>query len=222
MPFLAYARTCRMGLTMKQIRAGELVIDAQLNSGNGFRDAFSKLFGAAPLYHQPLNILKASSIDTCLGPMIAIADEDALYLLDFVDHHGLERKVARLKTRLHAAITPGTSAPIQSIEAELQSYFNGSLKAFKTTSNLLGSDFQKQAWHALRQIPYGETRSYREQAYAIGKPTAYRAVANANGANQLAIMIPCHRIITSDGNLGGYSGGIARKRWLIEHEKKHP
>lgn len=175
-----------------------------------------------PLSHPShVNILKASWVDTCLGPMVAIADDDALYLLEFVDSRGLEREVLRLKKRLHAAIIPENSAPIQSIEAELLSYFAGNLKEFKTPFHLLGSDFQKQAWHALRQIPYGETRSYREQAEAIGNPTAFRAVANANGANQLAIMIPCHRIITSQGTLGGYGGGIARKQWLIEHEKKN-
>ena len=70
------------------------------------------------------------------------------------------------------------------------------------------------------RIPYGQTRSYMGQAEAIGKATAYRAVANANGANQLAIVIPCHRIINSNGDLGGYGGGITRKQWLIEHEKK--
>lgn len=225
MTFVAYARARRMGLAMKQIRGGESVIDAQLNSGyesgSGFRDAFSKLFGAAPIHHQQLNVLKASWVDTCLGPMVAIADDDALYLLEFVDRRGLEREVLRLRKRLHAAIIPGTSVTIQSIEAELQSYFAGCLKEFKTPCHLLGSDFQIQTWHALRQIPYGETRSYREQAEAIGKPAAFRAVANANGANQLAIMIPCHRIITSQGTLGGYGGGIARKQWLIEHEKKN-
>lgn len=77
------------------------------------------------------------------------------------------------------------------------------------------------AWQALTLIPYGETRSYAQQAQSLGKPTAYRAVANANGANSLSIIIPCHRIINSSGNLGGYGGGIARKQWLLEHERKN-
>lgn len=75
-------------------------------------------------------------------------------------------------------------------------------------------------WQELINIPYGETRSYLNQAKALGKPTSYRAVANANGMNQLAIIVPCHRIINSNGELGGYGGGLHRKEWLIEHERK--
>jgi O-6-methylguanine DNA methyltransferase len=84
-----------------------------------------------------------------------------------------------------------------------------------------GSPFQKLVWNELLNIPYGETRSYLEEANAIGKPTSYRAVANANGANKLAIIIPCHRIINNNGEIGGYGGGIARKKWLLEHETRY-
>ena len=84
----------------------------------------------------------------------------------------------------------------------------------------MGSPFQKIVWEELMRITFGETRSYGDQAAAMGKPTAYRAVANANGANQLAIIIPCHRIINTNGELGGYGGGISRKKWLINHEKQ--
>ena len=86
---------------------------------------------------------------------------------------------------------------------------------------LLGTDFQKLAWHALTTIPYGHTKSYVEQAHAIAKPSACRAVGTANGANQLAIIIPCHRIITSTGKLGGYAGGLTRKKWLLAHERNN-
>ena len=86
---------------------------------------------------------------------------------------------------------------------------------------MFGSPFQRQVWQVLCGIPYGETRSYAEEAMYMGKPSAYRAVANANGANQLAIIIPCHRVIASDGTLGGYGGGIAVKQWLLEHEKRY-
>ena len=167
-----------------------------------------------------IQILKVSRLDTPLGAMAAIASDDALYLLEFVDRSGLERKVERLRQRTKCAISPGISAPIASIEQELASWFAGTLRAFKTPLLLLGTSFQQSAWQALCRIPYGETCSYLEQAAAIGKPSATRAVANANGANQLVIVIPCHRIINTNGGLGGYGGGIARKRWLIEHEKQ--
>lgn len=226
MTFVEYARARRMGLAMKQIRAGDAVIDVQLNTGyessRGFRDAFSKIMGAPPTkFEQRHTILKASWIDTRLGPMIAIADEAGIYLLEFVDRRGLEREVERLRIKTKAAIIPGVTDPIKSITLELESYFEGKLKEFKTPLNLLGSPFQKLVWDELMRIPYGTTRSYMAQSKAIGKNKAYRAVANANGANQLAIIIPCHRIINSNGDLGGYGGGIARKQWLLEHEASH-
>ncbi|MCW8408296.1 trifunctional transcriptional activator/DNA repair protein Ada/methylated-DNA--[protein]-cysteine S-methyltransferase [Legionella sp. PATHC035] len=224
--FVAYARARRMGIAMKQIREGKIVIEAQVNVGyessSGFRDAFSKIMGAAPSQLDKHHIvLKASWFDSPLGPMLAVADEEALYLLEFVDRRGLEREVERLRKKMNAAIIPGEAPPLHSIQAELNAYFEGTLKEFNTPIHMLGSPFQKMAWHALTRIPYGETRSYAEQARALDKPTAYRAVANANGANSLAIIVPCHRIINSSGNLGGYGGGIARKKWLLEHEKRN-
>ena len=104
---------------------------------------------------------------------------------------------------------------------KLKSYFEGKLKKFETPLFLLGSPFQKKVWQALLKIPYGTTRSYAAQAVSMSEPKATRAVANANGANQLAIVIPCHRIINSNGALGGYGGGIARKEWLLQHEAKY-
>ncbi len=223
MTFVEYARARRMGLAMKHIRAGGAVIDAQLDVGyessSGFRDAFSRIMGEAPVRSQNAQVLKASWLDTRLGPMLTIADDQELYLLEFVGRRGLEREIERLRIRAKAAIIPGKTDPIVSIEAELESYFSGDLTTFKTPIHLMGSEFQKKAWQALMRIPYGETRSYKEQAHAIGQPSACRAVANANGANQLAIVIPCHRIINTNGELGGYGGGIAMKKWLIEHEK---
>lgn len=210
---------------MKEIRQGASVIDAQLEadyeSASGFGNVFSKILGDVPqrLNKQP-TLLKASWIDTVLGPMIAIADDTALYLLEFVARRGLEREVARLRQRGFALI-PGNTPPLTAIEAELNAYFEGKLQAFKTPYHVFGSPFQKQVWEILCRIPYGETRSYREQAVLLGKPNAYRAVANANGANQIAIVVPCHRIIASDGRLGGYGGGLAVKEWLIHHEKQH-
>ncbi len=226
MTFVQYARARRMGMAMKDIRKGEPVIEAQLNVGyessSGFRDAFTKIMGAAPAHKDKhLKVLKASWLDTPLGPMLAVADEELLYVLEFVDRRGLEREIERLRKRTKSAIIPGITDPINSIEKELTAYFAGTLQQFKTPLFLLGSDFQKMAWQALIDIPYGETRSYAKQAATIGKARAYRAAAGANAANQMAIIIPCHRIINSSGDLGGYGGGLVRKQWLLDHEKKH-
>lgn len=196
------------------------IIDEQLDTS--LSDTFAKIIGqplVQPTYQ--LNLLKASWLDTPLGPMVAIANDSAVYLLDFVDRQGLARKVERLRHHTKSAISPGKTNAILSIEKELQAYFEGILRVFTTPLCLLGSPFQKRVWDGLCQISYGKTKSYKEQAEFIAHPTACRAVANANGANQIAIVVPCHRIITSAGTLGGYGGGIARKKWLIEHEKQH-
>ncbi len=226
MTFMEYSRARRMGIAMKHIKAGEPIIEAQLSAGyessSGFRDAFSQIMGNVPTtFRGAASILKASWIDTPLGPMLAIADEKALHLLEFVSRRGLEREIERLRKRTKAAILPGTNVPLSSIEKELNLYFEGNLKKFQTPYVLEGSPFQRLTWEALGKIPYGEICSYAQLSSQIGKPSAYRAVANANGANQLAIIIPCHRVINTGGELGGYGGGIVRKKWLIEHERKN-
>jgi AraC family transcriptional regulator of adaptative response/methylated-DNA-[protein]-cysteine methyltransferase len=225
MTFVEYARARRMGLAMKKIQSGNSVIDTQLNTGyessSGFRDAFSKIMGATPTkFDKHHKILQASWIDTPLGAMLAISDDEALCLLEFVDRRGLEREIERLKVKTKVVIIPGNAAPIEEIRSELQEYFNGVLQEFKTPLRFLGSPFQKLVWDELKRIPYGQTRSYRDQANAVGRQKSYRAVANANGANKLAIIIPCHRIINSNGDLGGYGGGVQRKKWLIDFEKQ--
>lgn len=225
MTFVEYARARRIGIAVKQIRDGESVIDAQLNTGyesnSGFRDAFSKIMGAPPThFDKQHNILNASRIDTPLGSMLAVGDEEKLHLLEFVDRRALEREIERLRKKTKSAILPGTPPSLQSIKRELDAYFKGTLRTFKTPLSIPGSPFQKRVWEGLLRVPYGETRSYADLAKDIGKPTAYRAVANANGANQFAIVIPCHRIINHNGELGGYGGGIDRKKWLLDHERK--
>lgn len=223
MTFVKYARARRMGLAMKQIRKGEKIIEAQLTSGyessSGFRDAFSRIMGSAPTKLDKDHILKASWLDTPLGPMLAIANDKSLYLLEFVDRRGLEREIERLRKKTKSAIIPGHAEPIDSINKELQLYFAGKLKHFQTPLFLLGSPFQRYVWDELVKIPPGETRSYAEIAKNIGRPSAFRAVAQANGSNQLAIIIPCHRVINTNGELGGYAGGLSRKAWLINHER---
>lgn len=161
-------------------------------------------------------VLTASLIETPFGQMIAIADEQALYLLEFVECPAVERKLKRLKTR----IIPGRTQPIAMIEHELREYSAGTLQTFKTPHVLRGTPFQQSVWRQLEKIPYGKTCSYAELAAVLGKPSAFRAVAQANARNTLCIMIPCHRVINSSGALGGYASGVVRKQWLLDHEKK--
>ena len=223
MTFVEYARARRMGLAMKEIRTGKPVIDSQLASGyassSGFRDAFSRIMGAAPTKLAQM-VLMSSWIDSPLGPMLAIVDDDRLYLLEFVERRGLAREIERLRAKLKAAIIPGDNQVLQQITLELDDYFSGKCLVFKTPIKTLGSTFQEKVWQALCRIPLGETRSYLNIAKAIEQSTACRAVARANGMNQLALIIPCHRVINSNGDLGGYGGGVERKQWLLDHEKR--
>ena len=103
---------------------------------------------------------------------------------------------------------------------QLDEYFKGKRQNFSLELELEGTDFQKKVWEQLQRIPYGETASYKDVAVAIGNEKAVRAVGGANGMNNIAIIIPCHRVIGADGNLVGFGGGLWRKVWLLNHEKQ--
>ncbi|HJQ27035.1 MAG TPA: methylated-DNA--[protein]-cysteine S-methyltransferase [Blastocatellia bacterium] len=164
--------------------------------------------------------LQARQIDTPLGGMLALANQNGLHLLEFVDRRELEDEMAALRSRLNCDIEPGNNAHLEQISRELQSYFEGRELTFSVPLVVGGSAFERDVWAKLQMIPPGETWSYAELAARIGNPRAVRAVGRANGRNCMAIVIPCHRVIRSDGNLCGYGGGIHRKQWLLEHERK--
>ncbi len=164
------------------------------------------------------HIFKASWIETPIGSVIVVGDNASLYALHFACKQDRVQIIAQMQAQFNATITPGITPPILSIQDELVSYFAGTLTAFKTPLQLSGTPFQQRVWQELMKIAYGTTISYAQLAMQVGQPKACRAVANANGANQLALIIPCHRVIKSNGNLGGYTGGIHYKEWLIEHE----
>ncbi|WP_204250522.1 methylated-DNA--[protein]-cysteine S-methyltransferase [Estrella lausannensis] len=185
------------------------------------REEFEEMLKLWEKKHEQKSKAKALNytwIESPLGSILAIADEKALYLLEFLDCRGLGWEVERLLINYNAHLAPGLSDPLRLIERELPLYFKGKLREFTTPVNPTGTLFQKRVWGELMKIPYGETRSYAEIAKALGKPTAFRAVAGANGANQLAIIIPCHRVINTGGALGGYSGGLPKKEWLLHLE----
>ncbi|MFW5718756.1 MAG: methylated-DNA--[protein]-cysteine S-methyltransferase [Halanaerobium sp.] len=113
------------------------------------------------------------------------------------------------------------TAVLKAAREQLKDYFEGTRKEFKLSLRVEGTDFQKSVWRQLREIPYGNTFSYKEVAEAIGNNKAYRAVGNANNKNSIPIIIPCHRVTASNGEIGGYGAGIWRKKWLLEHESKN-
>lgn len=181
---------------------------------------FEEIIGKNKLKN-PSKSLKGALIDTKIGPLLAVGDDQFLYFLDFINRKELEKKVYIFQMKNNFEVSFGKSKAIDSIEKELSLYFQGQLKDFKTPLNPNGTNFQKMVWQGLMKIPYGTTISYAELALLLNKPTAFRACANANGVNQMVIVIPCHRVIQSNGGLGGYSSGISKKKWLLELEKNH-
>ncbi|RMF65534.1 MAG: methylated-DNA--[protein]-cysteine S-methyltransferase [Bacteroidetes bacterium] len=167
---------------------------------------------------QGSEIVHLHPIATPLGPMLAGTTGDGVCLLEYTDPPRLEYQLTRLADRWSAAFVAGPSPLHTRLAAELNAYFAGRLRAFTVPVTTRGTPFQQAVWAALRSVPYGQTCSYGALARQLGRPAAVRAVARANGANPVALLIPCHRIIGSDGSLTGYGGGLWRKRWLLRHE----
>lgn len=225
MTFHAYQRARRMGLALRDVQSGKPVVDVQLARGyestSGFREAFARVFGAPPRGAREGACLLAQRMETPLGTMLALADDQGLRLLEFTDRRGLERELVVLRQRLKCAILPGTNAVLTETQRQLTRYFSGESLEFDLPLAPVGSDFQRRVWAELQRIPAGRTRSYTEMATRVGVANGRRAIARANGSNMLALVIPCHRVIRADGNLCGYAGGIWRKQRLIEHERKY-
>nr|WP_276203403.1 methylated-DNA--[protein]-cysteine S-methyltransferase [Flavobacterium sp. KMS] len=160
-------------------------------------------------------------IETPLGTMYACAVKQGICLLEFTDRKMLETELKALAKTLNATIIQGENEHFNVLESQLKEYFDGERKDFTVPIFSPGSDFQNRVWTALKAIPYGAVKSYKEQSIIINKPEAVRAVANANGMNRISILIPCHRVIGSNGELTGYGGGLWRKKWLLEMEEKN-
>jgi AraC family transcriptional regulator of adaptative response/methylated-DNA-[protein]-cysteine methyltransferase len=163
-------------------------------------------------------VVRLTRIDTPLGPMFAGASEGRLVLLEFADRRMVPTQFKRLARLLACAFEVAEDPVFAKVRRQLGEFFAGTRREFDLPLHTPGTAFQRAAWDALRTIPPGSTRSYAQQAAAIGRPEAVRAVARANGDNRIAIVIPCHRVIGSDGSLTGYGGGLWRKEELLQRE----
>jgi AraC family transcriptional regulator, regulatory protein of adaptative response / methylated-DNA-[protein]-cysteine methyltransferase len=221
--FAQFARSQRVGHAVASLRNGARVIEAQLDagyqSGSGFREAVNALVGEAPARTVVRRILTAQWLDTPIGAMLAVVDDAGVHLLEFADRAALPTAIARLRTRL-GPVCFGHNDIMAALTDQVTRYFSGTCTSFSVPVVQTGTPFERAVWAELRRIPSGRTRSYAEVARSIDRPTAVRAVARANGANRVAIVIPCHRVIGSDGSLVGYGGKLWRKKWLIEHEHR--
>ncbi|PLW81008.1 cysteine methyltransferase [Kineobactrum sediminis] len=150
--------------------------------------------------------MPAIIMDSPLGPLQLVSEGEHLVAIHFPDHHSGEANSSQPEPVLKAA------------KKQLQEYFNGQRRDFSLPLAGKGTPFQQSVWQALRQIPFGEVRSYRDIALAINNPKAVRAVGGANGRNPLPIVVPCHRVIGADGSLTGFGGGLPLKRQLLAIE----
>jgi AraC family transcriptional regulator of adaptative response/methylated-DNA-[protein]-cysteine methyltransferase len=154
-----------------------------------------------------------------IGEFVAGVTSRGCCLFEFRDRGGVERIGMRIEKRYHMEMVEGDSPLLSTVIEQAGEYFAGRRTAFDLPLDLAGTVFEKQVWEELLRIPYGETRSYGELAGVLGKPGASRAVGRANGANCIAVIVPCHRVIEADGNLRGYGGGLWRKRFLLDLEQ---
>ncbi|MGE8514718.1 MAG: methylated-DNA--[protein]-cysteine S-methyltransferase [Chryseobacterium culicis] len=159
------------------------------------------------------------NISTPLGEMIACAVDEGICLLEFTDRKNIDKQLKALAKVLKAEIVEKEHLHFKQLEKELEEYFEGKRSHFETPLWTTGTEFQEKVWQLLREIPMGEIRTYKQQSEILGNPKAIRAVGTANGINKIAILIPCHRVIGSNGELVGYAGGIWRKQKLLELEK---
>ena len=200
---------------MRMVRSAE---PHDFTSQRAFDDVLARAIAELPPARRDASVLHLARFETPLGSLLAGATGVGLVVLEFTDPERLDVQLRRLARRLKVALQPGTTVASEQAGRELEAYFAHGLRRFTVPLAPMGTPFQHDAWQLLRSIPYGQTVSYGEQARRIGRPRAVRAVAQANGANPITLVVPCHRVIGSDGTLTGYGGGLWRKRWLLAHE----
>ncbi len=223
MTFQAYHRARRLGLALESLRKGKDSLMVGLEHGfesqSGFRDAFEKTFGVPPGKARDVECLTTTSIETPIGPLVACATDEALCFMQFAERRGFTRQLELTRRRLGVSVVPGTNQLLNDLAKQMGEYFRKERREFDVPLHYPGSDFQVSVWDALRRIKIGQTRSYDEMATAIGRPGAWRAVGRANGDNPITIIVPCHRVVRSDGSLGGYGAWVWRKNYLLDLEQ---
>jgi AraC family transcriptional regulator of adaptative response/methylated-DNA-[protein]-cysteine methyltransferase len=162
----------------------------------------------------------SDEIQTPIGKMLACATMDGICLLEFEERKNIKKQLSDLEKSLGGEVAVGTNKHLEELEDQLSEYFRGKRTEFNLPLVLTGTPFQETVWRALQEIPFGKQITYKELTNQLGDPKAIRAVAGANGANKMAIIIPCHRVTGTGGKLTGYAGGLWRKKWLLDHESK--
>jgi len=221
--FHSYQRMYRANNAFQRFQSDQNVTDVAYDSGydslSGFNSMFKNIIGASPLKSKNRRIVNITHIETDLGIMIAGATDKGICMFEFADYKLIDLEFKQLVSIFKAPLVQGDNPYFGLLRGQLEEYFKGERRIFDIPLDLAGTEFQKQVWLSLLKIPYGSTTTYAKQAELLGKPSAVRAVANANGKNKISIILPCHRVIGADGTLTGYGGGIWRKKKLLEFEQ---
>jgi len=188
-------------------------------SDSGFRDSFSVAFGRTPRRAREVDPVVTTLIESPIGLLLAGATDRGVAVLHFDEGRSRTDELAELSKRLGAPLLPGHHALLDAARRQLGEYFAGKRRLFDLPLDERGTPFQKRVWRALQAIPYGRTCSYADIARAVQSPGAVRAVGQANHRNRIAIIIPCHRVVNANGQLGGYGGGLWRKQYLLDLER---
>ena len=225
MTFQTYCRHRRLGEAVQHIKQGATLDATALGHGyeslSGFRDAFTKTFGKPPRTADGACV-RVAWVESPVSPLLIGATDEGLCALEFSERTDLEGQIERLSAAFGLPVVAGTNSHVQKTTQELAEYFAGKRKEFSVPLAPAGTPFQRSVWQELQNIPYGETCSYEDLARAVrGTSKGSRAVGQANGRNRIVILIPCHRVVAKDGTLGGYGGGLWRKQFLLDLERKH-
>ncbi len=224
MTFHAYRRARRLGGALDLLRRGERPEnagwDVGFESSSGFRDAFVRTFGTAPGAARDADSVRIAWVESPVGPLLLGGSAKGVALLEFTDRRALESQLDVLRRRVGRTLLPGTNDHVERAKVELTEYFAGRRQRFDVPLDAPGTPFEIAVWGELMKIPYGETRSYEDLAREVGRDGGSRAVGQANGRNRVAILIPCHRVVNKSGELGGYGGGLWRKRFLLDLEQR--
>jgi O-6-methylguanine DNA methyltransferase len=196
---------------------GVALTEAELRRASLLRPVL-RAAGRARRSRSGAHAIVTTLIDTPLGPMLAGATDEGICLAEFADRRMLPTQLDTLRRRMRRAIVAGRHPHLDQLRCQLKEYFAGERRAFDLPLIAPGSEFQERTWAELRALAPGTTVSYEELAERVGRPRAQRAVGTANGANRIAVVIPCHRVVRKSGETGNYGGGRWRKEWLLAHE----
>jgi len=223
--FHSFQRMLRINYAFTTIKKGNSITYSAFESGyeslSGFNESYRSLFGESASKSKIRNVINVVRFSSPIGSIVTCATKKGVCFLGFIGQKRIENQFDEIQKQFNAIILPGRNEHLTDVKKEVNEYFEGKRKTFTVTLDVFGTDFRENVWNELLNIPYGKTISYKEQAIAINNRKAVRAVAAANGANRISIIIPCHRVIGSNGSLTGYASGLHKKKWLLNFEKNN-